>query len=83
MCLAVPAKIIAMPAPAEGTVDMGGVRYTASLSLIEGAQVGDYVIVHAGFALQKLDEHEAEETLALFREMAELAAGESAARGDP
>ena len=78
MCLAVPAKIIEMPSPSEGTVDMGGVQYQTNLSLVEDAAVGDYVIVHAGFAIQKLDEQEAQETLALFREMAELAAD-----GDP
>ena len=57
---------------------MGGVQYQTNLSLVEDAQVGDYVIVHAGFAIQKLDEQEAQETLALFREMAELAAQDEA-----
>lgn len=83
MCLAVPAKIIDMPSPTEGTVDMGGVQYKTNLTLVEEAEVGDYVIVHAGFAIQKLDEQAAQETLALFREMAELSADETSARGSP
>jgi len=82
MCLAVPAKIIDLPSPTEGTVDMGGVHYTTDLTLVEGAALGDYVIVHAGFAIQKLDEQEAQETLALFRELAELAAAEESRQGE-
>jgi len=72
MCVAVPARIIDMPTPTRGTVDLGGTRYPADLSLIEGAGVGDYVLLHAGFAIQKLDEAEAQATLALFRELTEL-----------
>ncbi|PIY52788.1 MAG: HypC/HybG/HupF family hydrogenase formation chaperone [Armatimonadetes bacterium CG_4_10_14_3_um_filter_66_18] len=83
MCLAVPAKIIDLPSPTEGTVDMGGVHYTTDLTLVEGAALGDYVIVHAGFAIQKLDEQEAQETLALFREMTELVAVEESRQGEP
>ena len=82
MCLAVPAKIIDLPSPTEGTVDMGGVQYPTDLTLVEGAALGDYVIVHAGFAIQKLDEQEAQETLALFRELAELAAAEESRQGE-
>jgi hydrogenase expression/formation protein HypC len=50
------------------TIDVEGIRREASLLLLEGAQVGDYVIVHAGFAIQKLDEAAARETLDLLRE---------------
>jgi hydrogenase expression/formation protein HypC len=50
------------------TIDVEGIRREASLLLLEGAQVGDYVIVHAGFAIQKLDEAAAQETLDLLRE---------------
>ncbi|PIU94549.1 MAG: HypC/HybG/HupF family hydrogenase formation chaperone [Armatimonadetes bacterium CG_4_10_14_3_um_filter_66_18] len=82
MCLAVPAKIIDLPSPTEGIVDMGGVQYPTDLTLVEGAALGDYVIVHAGFAIQKLDEQEAQETLALFRELAELAAAEESRQGE-
>jgi len=51
-------------------IDADGVRREVSLLLIEDAQVGDYVIVHAGFAIRKIDEAEAEESLRLLREAA-------------
>ncbi|MGC9308537.1 MAG: HypC/HybG/HupF family hydrogenase formation chaperone [Thermoplasmatota archaeon] len=70
MCLAVPGKICAIDG-VTATVDYGqGTTRQADVSLVD-AQVGDYVIVHAGFAIQILDEQEAEETLQLFREMLE------------
>jgi hydrogenase expression/formation protein HypC len=50
------------------TIDVAGVQREASLLLLEAARVGDYVIVHAGFAIQKLDESAAQETLDLLRE---------------
>jgi hydrogenase expression/formation protein HypC len=50
------------------TIDVEGVQREASLLLLEDAQIGDYVIVHAGFAIQKLDESAARETLDLLRE---------------
>jgi hydrogenase expression/formation protein HypC len=50
------------------TIDVAGVQREASLLLLEDARVGDYVIVHAGFAIQKLDESAAQETLDLLRE---------------
>jgi hydrogenase expression/formation protein HypC len=50
-------------------IDLDGVRKDISLSLVEGVAVGDYVIVHVGFALQKLDPDEAAETLAMFAEL--------------
>jgi hydrogenase expression/formation protein HypC len=53
----------------KGVVDIGGTRREVGLQLLTGVKKGDYVIVHAGFALQKLDEEEARETLALFSEM--------------
>lgn len=65
MCLAIPAQIKSI----EGLlaqVEMGGVRRTVSLALTPEAQVGDYVIVHVGFAISVLDEAEAQETLALL-----------------
>jgi len=55
------------------TVELGGVRRQVSLVLTPKAQVGDYVIVHTGFALSMLDEEEARETLELFRAMEEMA----------
>ena len=65
MCLGVPCRIIKIDSDV-ATVDVGGTRKDASLMLLEGAQVGDYVIVHAGFAIEKIDEERAMETLALI-----------------
>lgn len=67
MCLAIPSKIIKIQNNM-ATIDVDGVQREASLLLIEDARVGDYVIVHAGFAIQKLDEAAARETLDLLRE---------------
>lgn len=55
------------------TIDVDGVQRTCSLLMQEDAQVGDYVIVHAGFAIQKIDEEAARQTLELLREAARLA----------
>jgi hydrogenase expression/formation protein HypC len=67
MCLAIPSKIIKIENNM-ATIDVDGVQREASLLLLEDAQVGDYVIVHAGFAIHKLDEAAARETLDLLRE---------------
>ncbi|HMX16127.1 MAG TPA: HypC/HybG/HupF family hydrogenase formation chaperone [Rhodocyclaceae bacterium] len=72
MCLAIPARIVEMPDPENAVVDLGGVRKEVSLALVEDAAVGDYVIVHVGYALQKLDPEEARKTLELFAEMGTL-----------
>ncbi len=69
MCLAVPARVVQLPAPDQAVVDLDGVRKTISLAMVDDVAVGDYVIVHVGFALQKLDVQEAEATLALLREI--------------
>jgi hydrogenase expression/formation protein HypC len=69
MCLAIPARIEEIIDAETAIVDFGGVRKPISLALVEDVAVGDYVIVHVGFALQKLDVDEAERTLALFAEM--------------
>jgi hydrogenase expression/formation protein HypC len=53
-----------------GIVELGGVKREISLQLVEDIKIGDYVIIHAGFAIQKLNEEEAEETLSLLREIA-------------
>ena len=71
MCLAIPSKIVKIENNM-ATIDVDGVRREASLLLLEDAQVGDYVIVHAGFAIQKIDETAAMETLELLREAAAL-----------
>lgn len=71
MCLAIPAKIIKIEDNV-ATIDVDGVQREASLLLLEDAMVGEYVIVHAGFAIQRIDEAAAMETLNLLREAAEL-----------
>ena len=73
MCLAIPGKIVEIDAKKQSaTVDYGsGTKRKANVSLVE-VKIGDYVLVHAGFAIQVLDEKEAQETLALFREMLSL-----------
>lgn len=67
MCLAIPAKIIEIDNDM-GLVDMEGTRRSVSLLLQEDARVGDYVIVHAGFAIHRIDEEEALESLRILRE---------------
>jgi len=69
MCLAIPARVVEMIDAETALVDLAGVKKAVSLALVEDVAVGDYVIVHVGFALQKLDAAEAERTLALFAEM--------------
>ena len=71
MCLAIPSKITKIENNM-ATIDVDGVQREASLLLLEDPKVGDYVIVHAGFAIQKIDESAAQETLSLLREAAEL-----------
>jgi hydrogenase expression/formation protein HypC len=65
-----------MPSAETAIVDLGGVRKEISLALVEDVAVGDYVIVHVGFALNKLNAEEAEKTLALFAEMGEAVAAQ-------
>jgi hydrogenase expression/formation protein HypC len=74
MCLAIPSKIIKID-NLMAVIDVDGVRREASLLLVEDAQVGDFVIVHAGFAISKIDEQAALETLALLKEAAALMDG--------
>mgnify|MGYP001220178732 CR=1 FL=1 len=74
MCLAIPGKIIELDKKKQNaTVDYGsGTRRKANVSLVQ-VKIGDYILVHAGFAIQVLDKKEAQETLALFKEMLSLA----------
>jgi hydrogenase expression/formation protein HypC len=67
MCLAVPMKVVEIEGPV-AQVEEGGVRRSARVDLVD-AKVGDYVIVHAGIAIERLEPEEAEETLRLFAEM--------------
>lgn len=70
MCLAIPMQLTEIDGP-QGTVDTGGVSCEVRLDLVE-ARVGDYVLVHAGYAIGVLDEAEAAETLALLSELGAL-----------
>ena len=76
MCLAIPSKITHIEENM-ATIDVDGVKREASLLLLEDAAVGEYVIVHAGFAIHKIDETAALETLQLLKETAALAEGKS------
>ena len=70
MCLAVPVRVVTLLEDEWVEVEVGGVRSRVSTAIVEGVAAGDYVIVHAGFAIARLDVAEAEKTLALFDELA-------------
>ena len=70
MCLAVPVRVVELLGDQWVEVEVGGVRSRVSTAIVEGVAAGDYVIVHAGFAIARLDVEEAEKTLALFDELA-------------
>ena len=72
MCLAIPSKIVEIK-DTIGTIDVEGIKRKCSLMLLENPKKGDYVIVHAGFALRKLDEKHAKESIKVLREAAEFA----------
>ena len=69
MCLAIPAQVVELRDADQAVVDLAGVRKEISLALVEDVAVGDYVIVHVGYALNKLDPEEAARTLKLFAEI--------------
>ncbi len=73
MCLAVPAKVESIDGE-YAEVDFGGVRKRVCVTMLPGLQVGEYVIVHTGYAIERLDHEEAKKTLALFDEMAKMTA---------
>jgi hydrogenase expression/formation protein HypC len=77
MCLALPVRVVAKPDEDTAIVDLGGVRKTISLALVDGVEVGDYVILHVGYALTRLDPEEAARTLELFAEAGLTAPAES------
>ena len=76
MCLGIPGRIVEISEDAGlrmGTVDFGGVRREVCLAYLDGdVAIGDYVIVHVGFAISKVDEEEAQRTFAILKEMSEL-----------
>ena len=69
MCLALPARVVALLSAELALVDLGGVRKQVSIQLVPQARVDDYVIVHVGHAIGLVDAEEAERTLALFGEI--------------
>lgn len=69
MCLGIPAKIIAIEEDNLGKAEYLGTKVRVNLSLLDDVKVGDWVIIHAGFAITRLDEQEAQETLNLLREI--------------
>ena len=72
MCLAIPAQVVELREGDNAVVDLAGVRKEISLALVENVALGDYVIVHVGYALNRLDPEEAARTLALFAELGQL-----------
>jgi len=81
MCLAIPAVVVELRDGDSAVVDLDGVRKEISLALVDDIAVGDYVIIHVGFALQRLNVDEAERTLALFRQLGSEALGAASAVG--
>lgn len=77
MCLAIPAEVLSIADDGMATVEIGGVRKDISVALVDGVSVGDYVIIHTGFALSKLDPEEAKETLELFAAIAAMGEGQT------
>jgi len=74
MCLALPACVVQLLDGQRAIVDLGGVRKEVSIDLVDDAVVGDYVIIHVGYAIGKIDPEEAARTLALFAELAQFEA---------
>lgn len=68
MCLAVPMQVKEMEGDT-AVCEIDGVRREASMMLVDGVEIGDYVLIHAGFAIERLDTADAEETIRLFREV--------------
>lgn len=80
MCLSVPAKIVKLKGSL-ATVDVMGNRREADVSLVEEPQLGDYVLVHAGFALEKMSPEDAAESLRIWEELASLESAEPSEEG--
>ncbi|MBC7230431.1 MAG: HypC/HybG/HupF family hydrogenase formation chaperone [Actinobacteria bacterium] len=72
MCLAVPAEVVELMEDGLALVEIGGVRKQISLMLVDDAEIGDFVLVHAGFAIEKVDAEEARRTLEILEEYAHL-----------
>ncbi|MBN9420945.1 MAG: hydrogenase assembly protein HupF [Candidatus Accumulibacter sp. 66-26] len=78
MCLAIPCRVVELRGDEHALIDVAGMRKEISLALVDGVGVGDYVIVHVGYALTRLDPEEAEKTLALFAELGDAALRDAA-----
>lgn len=78
MCLALPCRIVELLPDEMAMIDVSGMRKSISLALVDGVAVGDYVIVHVGYALTRLDPDEADRTLALFAELGDAALADAA-----
>ncbi len=76
MCLAVPMKLVEITGEGTGKVDSGGLKADVVLAMVPQAKIGDYLIIHAGFAIEVLDEEEANIRLDIFRELAAACADE-------
>jgi len=70
MCLGIPAKVTLIDKSKQGKVDYLGTKVKTNFALLDNVKTGDWVILHAGFAISKLDEKEAQETFELLREFA-------------
>ena len=70
MCLSIPARILSINGD-KARVSLGGAEYNAALNLVDNVKVGDYILLHSGFAIQKIDEDEARETMRLLDEILE------------
>lgn len=79
MCLAIPVRIDELIDDERALADIGGVRKEINIALLDDLAVGDYVILHVGYALNRLDPEEAAKTLALFEELGQLQAVRDAA----
>jgi hydrogenase expression/formation protein HypC len=79
MCLALPCRIVELLPDDKAMIDVSGMRKEISLALVEDVAIGDYVIVHVGYALTRLDPEEADKTLVLFAELGDAALAEAAA----
>ncbi len=71
MCLGIPARIVSLGEAFRAEVEIGGIRREVDLTLVPESKVGDYVLIHVGYAIERIDEAEAMETLALIQQMAE------------
>ncbi len=71
MCLSIPAKVESIEGEM-AVVSVGGTKYDASLQMLDDVHIGDYVLLHTGFAIQKISEEEAQDTLKVFEEFEDL-----------